>query len=58
MVNQAATQARLSVSFAMVCKDKDGNVLKVIDVKGEMPLEQTPNTEERHHGLDDQRSGQ
>ena len=57
MVNQAATHARLSVSFALVCKDKDGNVLKVIDVQGAMPLD-TPTTTEGHHGLDDQRSSQ
>ena len=56
MLQQVATQAHLGVTFALVCKDKDGNVLKVIDVQGAMPLD-TPTTTEGHHGLDDQRGG-
>lgn len=35
----AATEAKLGVAFTLECRDKDGNLLKTIGVKGGIPIE-------------------
>lgn len=32
--------ARLGLAFTLECRDKDGNILKTIDCKGSIPLDQ------------------
>lgn len=47
--------AKLVISGAFECKDKDGNVLKVIHLGGSIPLtdEQAKDILESEHGMDD-----
>ena len=37
----ASLGARLGLSFTLECRDKDGNILKTIDCKGSIPLEES-----------------
>lgn len=53
MERQAGMEARMGVSFVLECKDKDGNVLKTIPVRGalSLPIFETE-PEEQPDGLD------
>lgn len=62
-LNTSGLGARLVISGSFECLDKDGNVLKVIDGRGEFPLselglsvEQAEQLiKEQGHGLDDRK---
>lgn len=49
--------AKLVISGSFECKDKDGNVLKVIHLNGSLPLndEQTLEILENENGMDDRK---
>ena len=53
MNDQAQLNATLRISGTLECRDKDGNLLKTIEMNGEIPLFQ-PEPEEDTNG--DQRS--
>ena len=38
MTYEAAVGARLGISGTLECKDKDGNILSVIELSGSIPL--------------------
>jgi hypothetical protein len=41
-MNAQPLNARIGVSFQLECRDADGNLLKVIDCAGSLPLDLTP----------------
>ena len=45
--------ARLGVSFSLVYRDKDGNVVQTVPVRGTVPLKQ-----EQPHGVDNRKRDQ
>ena len=53
-MNVQPINARLGMSFQLECRDANGNVLKVIDCVGSVPLDLTPsNDTDPKEGQDD-----